>query len=86
LVKQEIEKYKNARICYSQEEHKNGGAYDFVKARLQTILLKLNDSRVNQLTNCYAGRPTAASTATGSKAMHLKELKNLMDNAMNVDN
>jgi 2-oxoglutarate dehydrogenase E1 component len=50
LVKQEIEKYKNAKICYSQEEHKNGGAYDFVKARLQTILLKLNDSRVNQLT------------------------------------
>ncbi|XP_066157507.1 2-oxoglutarate dehydrogenase complex component E1 isoform X2 [Euwallacea fornicatus] len=29
----------------------------------------------------YIGRPVAASTATGSKAQHLKELKNLLDDA-----
>lgn len=27
----------------------------------------------------YAGRPTAASAATGSKMQHLKELKALLD-------
>ncbi|XP_062541633.1 2-oxoglutarate dehydrogenase complex component E1-like isoform X6 [Armigeres subalbatus] len=30
----------------------------------------------------YVGRPCSASTATGSKAQHTKELKNLLDNAM----
>ncbi|XP_973425.2 2-oxoglutarate dehydrogenase complex component E1 isoform X2 [Tribolium castaneum] len=30
----------------------------------------------------YVGRPTAASPATGSKAQHLKELANLLDDAM----
>ena len=45
----ELTKYKNAQICYAQEEHKNGGAYEHVKSRLQTILLSLKDERVNQL-------------------------------------
>jgi 2-oxoglutarate dehydrogenase E1 component len=49
LVKQEILKYKNAKICYSQEEHKNAGAYEYTRARLQTILLSINDQRVNQI-------------------------------------
>lgn len=49
IVKQELMKYKNAKVCFAQEEHKNGGAYEFVKARLQTILLSINDERVNQL-------------------------------------
>lgn len=80
LIKQELSKYKNAKICYSQEEHKNGGAFEFVKGRLQTILLSMNDPRVNELS--YAGRPTAASTATGSKVMHYKELKTLLDDSM----
>lgn len=30
----------------------------------------------------YVGRPCGASTATGSKAQHVKELKNLLDDAM----
>ncbi|XP_038121287.1 2-oxoglutarate dehydrogenase, mitochondrial isoform X1 [Culex quinquefasciatus] len=32
----------------------------------------------------YVGRPCAASTATGSKAQHTKELKNLLDTAMGL--
>lgn len=32
----------------------------------------------------YAGRPTAASPATGSKMQHLRELKALLDDAMAV--
>jgi 2-oxoglutarate dehydrogenase complex dehydrogenase (E1) component-like enzyme len=30
----------------------------------------------------YAGRDTAAATATGSKVMHYKELKSLLNEAM----
>ncbi|XP_031841222.1 oxoglutarate dehydrogenase Nc73EF isoform X2 [Nomia melanderi] len=32
----------------------------------------------------YAGRPTAASPATGSKMQHLKELKQLLDDSLDV--
>jgi len=80
IVKSELEKYKNAKVGFAQEEHKNGGAYEYCKSRLQTILLSLKDERVNQLS--YAGRVTAASTATGSKVMHYKELKQLLSEAM----
>ncbi len=49
LIRQELTKYKNAKIGIAQEEHKNAGPYDFVKARLQTVLLAMKDERVNQL-------------------------------------
>ncbi|XP_035906132.1 2-oxoglutarate dehydrogenase, mitochondrial isoform X2 [Anopheles stephensi] len=38
--------------------------------------------RISSRPLSYVGRPCGASTATGSKAQHLKELKNLLDDAM----
>lgn len=36
--------------------------------------------------NCsYVGRPVAASTATGSKAQHLKELAAFLEDATRID-
>ena len=49
LVRQELTKYRHARICFAQEEHKNGGAFEFVKARLHSLLLASNDERINHL-------------------------------------
>ncbi|KAL1490498.1 hypothetical protein ABEB36_013182 [Hypothenemus hampei] len=40
-----------------------------------------DDSKPDERIVSYVGRPVAASTATGSKAQHLKELKNLLDDA-----
>lgn len=80
LVRQELEKYKNARVSYVQEEHKNGGAYEYAKARLQTILDGMDDSRLNEIS--YVGRDTAASTATGSKVEHYKQLEKFLGEAM----
>jgi 2-oxoglutarate dehydrogenase E1 component len=80
LVSQELSKYSNASVTYVQEEHKNGGAYEYVKARLQTLLK--NDSRVNQIS--YVGRDTAASTATGSKPTHYKQLTEFLGQAMAI--
>lgn len=80
LVRQELEKYKNARVSYVQEEHKNGGAYEYAKARLQTILNGMEDSRLNEIS--YVGRDTAASTATGSKVEHYKQLEKFLGEAM----
>uniref|UniRef100_A0A2Z5RE50 2-oxoglutarate dehydrogenase complex component E1 n=1 Tax=Reticulitermes speratus TaxID=60591 RepID=A0A2Z5RE50_9NEOP len=75
LVKKECAKYPNAILCWAQEEAKNQGAWTYVQPRFNTTL---NGSRDIS----YAGRPTAASPATGSKMQHLRELKALLDDAM----
>ncbi|XP_069692670.1 2-oxoglutarate dehydrogenase complex component E1 isoform X5 [Periplaneta americana] len=77
LVKKECVKYPNAAICWAQEEAKNQGAWTYVQPRFNTTL---NGSRGLS----YAGRPTAASPATGSKMQHLRELTALLDDAMAV--
>lgn len=81
LVSQELNKYSNASVTFVQEEHKNGGAYEYVKARLQTLLK--DDARVNQIS--YVGRDTAASTATGSKPTHYKQLAEFLGEAMRIE-
>ncbi|XP_023288817.1 2-oxoglutarate dehydrogenase, mitochondrial isoform X6 [Orussus abietinus] len=77
LVKKEVAKYPNAELAWSQEEHKNQGAWTYVQPRFHTAL---NGTR----SVAYCGRPTAASPATGSKMQHLKELKQLLDDSFNV--
>ncbi|KAF7400408.1 hypothetical protein HZH66_005592 [Vespula vulgaris] len=77
LVKKEAAKYPNAELIWSQEEHKNQGAWTYVQPRFHTAL---NGTR----NVTYAGRPTAASPATGSKMQHLKELKQILDDSLNV--
>lgn len=77
LVKSECAKYPNAQISWAQEEHKNQGAWNYILPRFET---SLNSSRdVN-----YIGRPCSASTATGSKAQHIKELNNLLTDATSI--
>uniref|UniRef100_A0A1L8E1Z8 2-oxoglutarate dehydrogenase complex component E1 n=1 Tax=Nyssomyia neivai TaxID=330878 RepID=A0A1L8E1Z8_9DIPT len=75
LVKKEAEKYSNAELVWTQEEAKNQGAWGYVQPRFHTAL---NAAREVS----YCGRPTAASTATGSKAQHNKELAHFLEDAM----
>ncbi|XP_046421047.1 2-oxoglutarate dehydrogenase, mitochondrial isoform X5 [Neodiprion fabricii] len=77
LVKKEAEKYPNAELVWTQEEHKNQGAWTYVQPRFHTALHGGRDVG-------YVGRPTAASPATGSKMQHLKELKQLLDDAFSI--
>ncbi|XP_077526748.1 2-oxoglutarate dehydrogenase complex component E1-like [Haemaphysalis longicornis] len=71
LVKQEIERYPNAEICWVQEEHKNQGFWSFVQPRLQTVV-------AHQKPVTYVGRAVSPSTATGSKHTHKKEAERLL--------
>lgn len=82
LIRAELEKYKNAKVCFAQEEHKNMGPYTFCKPRLACLLRSMNDSRSAEINDCYAGRDSAAATATGLKASHYQEQKNYMQTAM----
>ncbi|XP_070163960.1 2-oxoglutarate dehydrogenase complex component E1 isoform X1 [Polyergus mexicanus] len=119
LVKKEAAKYPNAELLWSQEEHKNQGAWTYVQPRFHTALngtrnvIDTSETSENdrgwladlfspnkptkpsivseqsteptepkQRIVSYAGRPTAASPATGSKMQHLKELKQLLDDSL----
>ncbi|XP_062541635.1 2-oxoglutarate dehydrogenase complex component E1-like isoform X8 [Armigeres subalbatus] len=75
LIKAECAKYPNAELAWAQEEHKNQGYWTYIEPRFDTAINSTRDLS-------YVGRPCSASTATGSKAQHTKELKNLLDNAM----
>jgi multifunctional 2-oxoglutarate metabolism enzyme len=65
----------SAEIIWVQEEPRNMGPWRFVQEQLYFVL---NASR---RTVHYAGRPEAASTATGSSKQHAKELAEFIDAA-----
>ncbi|CAF3876722.1 unnamed protein product [Adineta steineri] len=83
-IREELEKYNNAKICFAQEEHKNMGPYTFCKPRLACLLRKMNDTRAEEINNCYAGRDSAAATATGNKSIYYSEQKTYMQQAMAI--
>ncbi|XP_044726471.1 2-oxoglutarate dehydrogenase, mitochondrial isoform X2 [Chrysoperla carnea] len=122
LIKKECNKYPNAQLCWTQEEHKNQGAWTYVQPRFKTALNGakevshddssngdswlsklfgrskssppppppeptpendiIDESKQKPRVVSYAGRPTGASPATGSKMQHLKELANLLEESM----
>ncbi len=66
-------RYPNARKwVWCQEEPKNMGAWSHIEPRLD----RYTDVRIR-----YAGRDSAASTAAGSKAVHVREQKMLVERA-----
>ncbi|XP_061396186.1 2-oxoglutarate dehydrogenase complex component E1-like isoform X3 [Musca vetustissima] len=77
LVKEQANLYKDAELVWAQEEHKNQGCWTYVQPRFLTALNHSKDIT-------YAGRPCGASTATGSKAQHIRELNALLNDAIRV--
>ncbi|CAL8081089.1 unnamed protein product [Orchesella dallaii] len=73
VLKEEVNKYANAQLTWVQEEHKNSGAWCYVQPRMRTLFPERETK--------YAGRHVSASTATGSKHMHLKEQSQLYEEA-----
>ncbi len=68
----ELAKYGNAELMFVQEEPSNMGPWGFVRHRLQ--LLGIDAS--------YAGRPSAASPATGSYRRHQAEEEYILEQAL----
>ncbi|NNC90366.1 MAG: 2-oxoglutarate dehydrogenase E1 component [Akkermansiaceae bacterium] len=76
MIKTVLRRFKNAtKWVWCQEEPLNMGAWTYIAPRLQ----KTVGSRVR-----YAGRDRASSPAPGSKAMHLREQKMLVEEAFSV--
>ncbi|VDM40226.1 unnamed protein product [Toxocara canis] len=78
LVMAECERYKSAELVWAQEEHKNAGAWAFVRPRFNSLLAN-EGRRIN-----YAGRPPSSSPATGNKFTHIAEQKDVLEQSMDV--
>ena len=63
----ELERFPNAHVVWAQEEPLNAGAWSYVGPRLQSLLRKWTTRKDALRDVTYAGRPPAASTATGTR-------------------
>ncbi len=68
-------------FVWCQEEPRNMGPWSFVAPRLEVVLEELG---FEQTRPTYAGRPAAASPATGSYAQHQREQNKLVAEALSL--
>src|SRR2546421_8819747 len=79
VIKSAIAKYPQAKeLVWCQEEPKNLGAWSFMESRLENLLPHCDRPR-------YVGRAESPSPATGSYALHVKEQKKLVIEALTID-
>lgn len=74
LVSEQLKKYPNAEVVWSQEEPVNQGAWYHFYFRCLTALRHNNDSRIPE----YVGRAASASTSTGFPSVHTYEQDKLI--------
>ncbi|MBP7001226.1 2-oxoglutarate dehydrogenase E1 component [Amaricoccus sp.] len=77
----ELSRFKDARIVWCQEEPKNQGGWFFVEPNLEWVLGRIGASHGRP---AYAGRPAAASPATGLARQHKEQQATLVDDALTV--
>jgi 2-oxoglutarate dehydrogenase E1 component len=83
LLKENLDMYPNAKtIVWCQEEPLNAGAWSFTQPRIETLLNHTEHHDRKHV--MYAGRNPSASVATGLKASHMKEEKDLLEVAFSV--
>jgi 2-oxoglutarate dehydrogenase E1 component len=75
----ELTRFPAAEAVWCQEEPQNMGGWTFVQPNIEWVLNYIN-AGVRRAR--YAGRPSSASTATGLSSRHLKELKDLLEQAL----
>ncbi|MEL6372909.1 MAG: 2-oxoglutarate dehydrogenase E1 component [Pseudomonadota bacterium] len=76
---QELGRFKNAEVVWCQEEPKNMGAWMFVEPNIEWTLDHVGAEHTRAR---YAGRPAAASPATGLAAKHAQEQASLVKDAL----
>ena len=76
---QELRKHPDADVVWCQEEPRNMGAWNFADRRIEAVLEGLDVRASRPL---YAGRPEAASPATGSHGKHEREQRTLIEQAL----
>ncbi|PWE29253.1 2-oxoglutarate dehydrogenase E1 component [Maritimibacter sp. 55A14] len=81
LVK-ELDRFRNADVVWCQEEPKNQGGWTFMEPNIEWVLGRL-DTRTKRAV--YAGRPAAASPATGLASQHKAQQEALVNEALSFE-
>jgi len=81
LVK-ELERFKGAEMVWCQEEPKNQGAWSFIEPNIEWVLTRIKAKHSRPI---YAGRPAAASPATGLAKQHKAQQEALVDAALTIE-
>ncbi|OBR15093.1 Oxoglutarate dehydrogenase [Colletotrichum higginsianum IMI 349063] len=82
-VRENLESYPAAEtVVWAQEEPHNGGAWQYMRDRLETVTGESDTLRGRRIV--YAGRGTGAAAATGSKKVHQREEERLLEDAFGV--
>ncbi|MBX9925420.1 MAG: 2-oxoglutarate dehydrogenase E1 component [Hyphomicrobiaceae bacterium] len=76
---QELSRFPNAEVIWCQEEPKNMGSWSFIEPNLEWVLSHTNGKAKRAR---YAGRASAASTATGLLSRHNQEQATLVAEAL----
>ena len=75
----ELSRFRNAEMVWCQEEPKNMGGWTFVEPYLEWVLAHIGAKHGRAR---YAGRPAAASPATGLMSKHLEQLAAFLEDAL----
>jgi 2-oxoglutarate dehydrogenase E1 component len=75
----ELSRFRNAEIVWCQEEPKNMGSWSFIEPYLEWVLAHIEAKHKRAR---YAGRPAAASPATGLMSKHLAQLEAFLEDAL----
>ncbi|MEM7055001.1 MAG: 2-oxoglutarate dehydrogenase E1 component, partial [Pseudomonadota bacterium] len=75
----ELSRFKQAEIVWCQEEPKNMGAWSFIEPYVEWVLAHISAEHARAR---YAGRPAAASPATGQMSRHVAQLQAFLEEAL----
>jgi len=81
-MSKELSRFANAEVIWCQEEPKNQGAWTFVEPNIEWILGRIDAHSKRPL---YAGRPAAASPATGLASQHKQQQQALVNDALGIE-
>jgi len=82
-VVRELSRFNNMQtVIWCQEEPRNMGAWSFIDHRLEESLADCGGTAARAK---YAGRPAAASPATGQASLHAKQQKDLVNQALTLE-
>ena len=77
----ELERFKQAEMVWCQEEPKNQGAWNFIEPNIEWVLTRI---KAKHKRPTYAGRPAAASPATGLASQHKAQQEALVNAALTI--
>lgn len=82
-LQRNLDLYPNVKaIVWAQEEAYNGGAWHYVRDRIDTVLRSSDVHRNHRV--LYAGRPVSATTAAGLKYLHAEQADKMLKDAFSV--